>query len=390
MIGPEAADSQTATLASVHTSGITYGRARLLLGITGVGVWVVVASLVLVGGLPAQLLEATGSSVLANVLALCGLILGMVLIQSPLDLLGGFVLPRRHGRSSEQFGRFALRWLRGVLGYAFTAFAVGMALLIASRYAGSVGMVLAGASMSLMLLAARGLLARVIGGLSFRETSGELPRDVRVVASTDPGFTGGMCGVFHAREYWLPAAWIDGLAAEELQLALRRRREAVTSGLWLRGRMSALAFVWMGLVAASTQVGELAGTTGGVVVFASVFTLWSFVGLLVLPTLSRRASLAVDHRLRAEGVDSEALRALAAQLDAMQDNEPSRAAWIEAIFHPIPNVTSRQPTLRSARLAAWDVARTAAFLGLAGLSPLGRAVHCNAGRPSLWVFLPLD
>ncbi|MEM1423248.1 MAG: hypothetical protein AAGH64_04520, partial [Planctomycetota bacterium] len=68
-----------------------------------------------------------------------------------------------------------------------------------------------------------------------------------------------------------------------------------------------------------------------------------------------------------------------------------RSGWIETIFHPIPNVTSRSDDAPSRPpLAAWDIARTSAFLGLAGLSPLGRAVHCNSGRPALWAYLPLD
>jgi hypothetical protein len=132
------------------------------------------------------------------------------------------------------------------------------------------------------------------------------------------------------------------------------------------------------------------GTAGGVLVFAAVFTLWSFVGLLVLPTLSRRASLAVDGRLVDRGIDPLDLGRLASRLDAMQDGEPSRPGWIESIFHPIPSVSSRGPSTRRNPLAAWDIARTASFLGIAGLSPLGRAVHCNSGRPSLWVYLPID
>ena len=39
---------------------------------------------------------------------------------------------------------------------------------------------------------------------------------------------------------------------------------------------------------------------------------------------------------------------------------------------------------------AWHLARTALYLSHAGLSLLPRAVHCNAGRPELWVYLPSD
>jgi hypothetical protein len=38
----------------------------------------------------------------------------------------------------------------------------------------------------------------------------------------------------------------------------------------------------------------------------------------------------------------------------------------------------------------WNAARTTVAISPAGLGLLGRAVHCNCGRPSLWVFLPID
>ena len=50
--------------------------------------------------------------------------------------------------------------------------------------------------------------------------------------------------------------------------------------------------------------------------------------------------------------------------------------------------------LRAALGAERDGCRTAArvalYLCVAGLGLLGRVVHCNAGRPEAWVFLPGD
>lgn len=68
-----------------------------------------------------------------------------------------------------------------------------------------------------------------------------------------------------------------------------------------------------------------------------------------------------------------------------------RPSLIEAIFHPIPSVENRLNGPRTrGRIGFWDLARTSIFISLAGLGLLGRAVHCNCGRPSLWVFLPTD
>ena len=69
----------------------------------------------------------------------------------------------------------------------------------------------------------------------------------------------------------------------------------------------------------------------------------------------------------------------------------SRAS-VESIFHPIPSLESRRRALGDSPrgLAPWHVARTAIYLSIAGMNPLHRLVHCNVGRPELWVFLPAD
>jgi hypothetical protein len=370
--------------------GMTYGRARLLLGVTGVGVWVVLASAALLLGLPGWVARLAGPGLPTNMIAVACIAAGVLIVQSPLDLVGGYLLPRRHGRLAGGFGAFLSGWLRGAVVYMAVFLIVGMALLLASRVAGGLGMVAVGVVGTLALLASRSSIARVVGGLRRVETPSSLGSDVVVLDASDIGFTGGTDGLVRATAQVIPGAWIRELDPESLGLAVRRRREAVASGLWRRGRVGALVFIWAGLAIAGSRVGGLGGGAGGVLAFAAVFTLWSFVGLLVLPTLSRRASLAVDARLVGGGTDPADLARLAGALDAMQDDEPSRPGWIEAVFHPIPDAATRTGATRRSAFAASDIARTAAFLGLAGLSPLGRAVHCNSGRPALWVYLPLD
>ena len=78
-------------------------------------------------------------------------------------------------------------------------------------------------------------------------------------------------------------------------------------------------------------------------------------------------------------------------LDNLQDGEADRPTLVETVFHPIPSLRSRLEGPRSNNaIGYWDAARTAVYLSLAGLGLLGSAVHCNCGKPSLWVFLPTD
>jgi hypothetical protein len=63
------------------------------------------------------------------------------------------------------------------------------------------------------------------------------------------------------------------------------------------------------------------------------------------------------------------------------------------VFHPVPCVRRRVAEL-SLRLRSirgyWNVARLTLFLSWPCGGFLSRAVHCNIGRPELWVLLPTD
>lgn len=368
---------------------MTYGRARLWLGVSGVGTWVIVATTLLATGVPGSLAAESagvGSELTTWMLA----VLAAIGIQAGFDLFGGWILPRRHGRSDASFSGWLAPWSRGVMGHGAVMAIAGLLALQASARFGAWGLFLAGVFSSLLLLALRPVLARFIGRVVPRgklTTEGE---GVHLVEAPDEGFTGNITGVLAPGAITIPVRWTERLDADQLGLAITRRREAIASGSWLRGRVVALTHVWVGLALAAWATAPLAGTAGGLVGFAAVTTLWTFLGLLWLPTLTRRASHAIDQRLIARGTEPEALVKLATALDAMQDAEPQRPRWIESIFHPIPNVSARNADRETRGGGAWDVARTTAFLAAAGLSPVGRAVHCNSGRPALWVHLPLD
>jgi len=134
------------------------------------------------------------------------------------------------------------------------------------------------------------------------------------------------------------------------------------------------------------SVAELVGTALG-------FTLWIFVGLLLLPSPSRAATFRADEAIARDDETRRAWSETLATLDRMQDDEPERSPGLGSVFHPVPSAERRRRALerrRSARPLAWNLARISLYLSNAGLSLLPRAVHCNVGRPELWVFLPCD
>lgn len=373
-----------------------YGRARLWLGISAVGTMTLLAMLGLILGLPSGWLPAVEAGLGTQSISLLLFVGLYLLVHFPFDVMGGFWLPRRFGRQHPSAGVFLRELLRGMLVHGGLMMGSAVLITVAGRFAGPAGMVLAGLLTSLFLLQCRAAIATLLARLVARPPSGTGGSNEAVpvleIDSADEGFTGGITGVLRPRAILFPARWQEVLGQDGTGLALRRRYEAIRSGSWLRGRMVALLFTATGLLLAAWLVErELVGSAAGTIRFALWFTVWSFLGLLTLPTLSRRGVMEVDDRIRALGYPPPLVREVAERLDQLQDGEPSRPGLVETIFHPIPSVENRLEGPRSHRVRGYhDAARTAVFLGTAGLGLLGRAVHCNCGRPALWAFLPSD
>jgi len=376
-----------------------YGRARLWLGMSGVGSIVVLAAAGLIFDLPTRMLPPADAPLASQLRGLVGFVLAYAAVQLPFDLFGGYLLPKWYRRKHPSLGGFLAGLARGVAVHAGILIAVASGLLLAGRAAGGLGIVLAAAGLLLVLLRVRVAIAAALAPLELTPSSpvlGDEPAfpvlPTFMAESTDEGFTGAVVGVFRPRLQLLPMRWRETLDPAAFTVAVRRRQLAIQTGGWWRGRLLAIGFtlVGVGLAAAVVGDGRLA-TAAGIVSLSLVFTLWSFLGLLVLPTPSRRGVADVDRRLIAAGFERNDLERTIRLLDDLQDRERQRPPVVETIFHPVPSVEARlrgphAPGMRG----CWDAARTAVYVSASGLGLLGRAVHCNCGRPALWAFLPID
>ena len=376
-----------------------YGRARLWLGMSGVGSMVVLAAVGLSFDLPARLLPAADAPLASQLGGLAGFLLAYAAVQLPFDLFGGSMLPRWYRRRHPPAGEFLLGLARGVAVHSGLLLAAGTVLLLAARAAGGLGVVLGAMGLLLVLLRGRVAIATALAPLELTPSSPVLSDAPALpalpsymVESADEGFTGAVVGVFQPRLQLLPMRWREILDPDAFTVAVRRRQLAIKTGGWWRGRALAIGFTLVGVGLAATLVGdERLGAAAGVVSFSLIFTLWSFLGLLVLPTPSRRGVAEVDRTLLATGCDRNDLERTIELLDGLQDRERQRSPVIETIFHPVPSVEARlRGPHASGTRGYWDAARTTVFLSAAGLGLLGRAVHCNCGRPALWAFLPID
>ncbi|QJR37464.1 hypothetical protein [Gemmatimonas groenlandica] len=379
--------------------GLTYARARLYLGITGVGSAVLLSAAMLYFRIPSQGLSLSSAQPVPAALFRVGLIFAFAPMAFLMfDLIGGAWLVRRR----EWASTWLTRWLRGVAVQWVVWMLSAAALMLASRAGGTPAAVAVFVVVQLLLAAGRGRMSRVIANLPVVPTPDRIARaatqaglDVsrlEVVESPDESFVGGWSGLT-AHTLVVPARWAQ-LSDAALTAMLRRRHIIGTSGAHMRGVFGAIGWNTIGFVVALLLTGVSPSSAGGVVTLAAAMTLWAFVGVLLLPTPSRAAVYAIDAAATAS-TDIASMTAGIEQLDKWQDDEPVRRAGVETVFHPVPGRRGRITRLvaNAGAVKAWHahhLARHALWLSWGACTPLSRAVHCNVGRTALWAMLPGD
>ncbi|MCP4885199.1 MAG: hypothetical protein GY904_01090, partial [Planctomycetaceae bacterium] len=326
-----------------------YARSRLILGMVTVGTIVVLSVLVLSTGCFGISVERFGRADLQQVWLIPTALAAFFLLLVPFDFLGGFVLPKRFARSQQTFADWSKRYLPGVIQQwlVYSIVATLLAVLAAS-YGVAMAVVFTALVMLVMVVIRDlGMSHQQVDELKNSPTLQKAIRSVEgwgisvnrisIADHRDSGFTGGIVGFGKWSTIVIPRRWL-AFEAERLATAIARRALAIQSGSYTIGIVASSGFNLVGfalsMAAGSGEVGSL------IWLLTSMcwFTIWSFAGLLLLPTISRNASLKIDRRLASQGVSKRLIIASANELDQLQDGEPSRTAIIEAVFHPIPSV----------------------------------------------------
>ena len=225
---------------------MTYARSRLCLGISGVGLQVVLSIASLWFGLPHRLLRGLSDSAAISLTLLC-----FICISIPCDVIGGYYLPRQHKRTQIRPHIFFAAWIRGVLSQALIMVACAVALLEAGRWGGTGAGIACFTLLMLVLLAAQSMLARLVGGLTTmsRGIDPDAVKDPADAAfrlpsaffrSSDPGFVGGLVGFPTAERLIVPDAWHRTLPSDVVATELTRRRGVIATGARTRGLLVAI------------------------------------------------------------------------------------------------------------------------------------------------------
>ena len=387
---------------------MSYARSRLWLGISGVGFIVMLSVSCLAMKTPYVLLPSGVTWSWSDLVALVAGFTGLVAIMLPFDVVGGYLLPSRAGRSEGSVKSFLLNWGQGVTVQAGFFVTSGLLILALGRCYGLLGASLAVGVLCLVLVTFQFRLGVLAGTLQQRKEVSEADRvrlraaarltsacgwqrrEIVLVSHSDMGFMGGIVGLPRREKIVVPEGMLSRLSTDELAATIARRLEAIDTGSRTRGLAVAVGWVLLGFNLSAMSPGAGVTSVAELTMTCLGFTLWSFLGLLTLPTLSRQAAFAIDNQVVARGVPSASLTRSLCIIDQQQDDEQERPRIIETIFHPVPSVGRRHDRGKASTPIAWHVARTALFLSWACMGLLVRAVHCNVGRPELWVMYPTD
>ncbi len=341
---------------------------------------------------PTQVFGAFRADFGSDTLGLLWIVALYAAIHIPVDYIGGYWLPCHFSRQCLMFSFFASQYIRGLLVQAILLVASGLLLLQVGRIGGRPAVLGFLFLIMLVMIEVQDWLARFLAGLRISGSESINDRKIVMVSGMDAGFAGGLVGLPGRERHIVPSHWQQVLPRELLDLEVERRSGALKTGSRLRGLALAICFNLTGFYISSLLPSAGVTTLTELFTTALGFTCWSFLGLLVLPTLSRRGVFELDHFAKSNGMSDTNFALIARELDQLQDDEPTRNSGIETIFHPIPNVESRIARFRDGlhSTGAWNAARYALYLSWPCLGFLNRAVHCNSGRPELWVMLPID
>jgi hypothetical protein len=380
-----------------------FARSRLYLGISGVGTAVLGATVLLTTGIAGRFLSTSHQQPLLLALSSLGAVFLVIMFELLLfDLVGGALLVRQKGH----IGPWMRRWLRGASVQWCVWMGCTAVLMVVSRLSGTAAVAATIGTfvvLQLLLAALRGVFARLVSSMPIALLSHALrgaaeqarldPEAILVLETADEAFVGGFGGI-RAGTTYMPSRFAT-LSPAALVAACVRRRVLAESGAHTRGVLGAVAWNALGMLLVLVLTGASFSSSAGTLIMMAGMTLWAFASVLILPTISRAAVFALDGQVASE-VGAPAVRASIEELDRWQDDEPRRSRLVETIFHPVSARSARSAQLSSNttnRVRIWHahhIARHALWLSWATMSPIARLVHCNVGRPALWVMLPGD
>jgi hypothetical protein len=368
---------------------LSHARARLFVGMSAVGS-IVIASLL---GLAAFAITNSNSGELTTDLPIVSILLLYLFylsLQATADLCGGVIIPLVFQKRREGVVRLGTHLGLGVIRHGMLNIAVLGVLLSGSILFGRLGLLVASVVNITTLLLLQRYIFQFIGATKLEKSQ---QNEALISKGLDDGFTGGVVDSIDETILLIPST-ATGLDYEYKASRLNtvRKLQTKTTRILLpivtNGTGCLLALYCMSFYQ-SFPVRD-------VILYSLCTTVWSFILLLVLPVFNRRAVLSLDRELVDSGLKYNEFELAVRIEDSRGEDEYARSTLVQSVFYPIPAPETRFNELisnnGSARfwIAFHQIARRSLYTSLGCGGFLSRSVHCNVGRPELWVISPSD
>ncbi len=369
---------------------------RAWFGLFNLIFWVGLACVGLFNEWPSSAFPAEPASLLVEVQWWALIVIAYMLIMLPLDLLGGYVIPRLTQNIQRDFSQFWNRLLRGILVHAGILLISGLLIMEIGKLYGTWGVMGLLICMSLIMLLLQAPLARWLVGYklhsedreNLRNRIGELlSRRTDVVREENSVFAGGITGLPWIEKTIIPSRWLE-MSEDQLRAQILRRMGAVRTHSRHRGVLVAIIWNLYGFWSASLFAGAGVETVRGLFLTSMAFVIWMCFGQIILPNFSKSGSTEADKYATTNGITEMDLRdALQQQVQWSRDGH-SEMNLIERLLSPSLPLNQRLEAVQLDSVGlpgAWDSARIAQFLSWSCLGWFSRADYNLCGHPQNWV-----
>ena len=141
-----------------------YTISKAWLGLFNLTLWTLIACLGLFNEWPSKLFPAEESSLFMEIQWWTLIVLAYICIMLPLDILGGFIIPKLTNYRKESFPKFWKRLSRGIMLHAAILWISGPLIMEIGKYYGILGVMALLMSTSTLMLMLQNPLARIVAG----------------------------------------------------------------------------------------------------------------------------------------------------------------------------------------------------------------------------------
>jgi len=264
------------------------------------------------------------------------------------------------------------------------------ALLCGSLLLGRAGLLIASFINVIFLLLFQSFLLKFVSGIKLTKSE---DKDVVVAVSLDSGFTGSVVDSLAGPFSVVPSTDKERDSKyTKLRQSSIKKLQSTFARLFLP-----IAINSIGSIFALYHLSAYAASpVRDVIIYSLWATVWSFICLLFLPYFNRQAVLTLDRYLIETGLNRLEFEHAVSSADLKGEEEYSRTASVQSVFYPIPAPKNRIENFASGKqnpqfwIAFHQVARRTLYSSLGFGGFLSRSVHCNVGRPELWIISPSD